>query len=93
MKDIVIIGGMGPQASLEFHRRIIDKAAQRGAHKGQDYPLIRHVSIPVTDFINSIANRVKALEKLKINLDHLYLWRKHRSHFGLQHSPSTGRGA
>lgn len=54
MKErIVIIGGMGPQASLYFHKLIIDFFANHGAKSNSDYPEIVHISIPVPDFINS----------------------------------------
>ncbi len=50
---IVIIGGMGPQASLYFHKLLIDYYAEHGAKNNADYPEIVHISIPVPDFINS----------------------------------------
>ncbi len=53
MSRIVIIGGMGPQASLELHQRIIARAATRGGRDGDEYPEILHLSIPVPDFISS----------------------------------------
>jgi aspartate/glutamate racemase len=49
MKNILIIGGMGPQASLSLHQRIITKASQLGARRCQDYPAIMHLSLPVPD--------------------------------------------
>ena len=35
---IIIIGGMGPQASLELHRRMIQQALADGAKDGTDFP-------------------------------------------------------
>ena len=64
---IIIIGGMGPQASLELHRRIITRAADAGARENEDYPEIVHVSIPVPDFISS-GNSKKGLLRLKQSL-------------------------
>ena len=52
MKRIVIIGGMGPQASLHLHQRIIAGAAKQGARRNDEYPLILHLSVPVKDFIS-----------------------------------------
>lgn len=48
---IIIIGGMGPQASLELHRRMIQQALADGAKDGTDFPHIVHLSLPVPDFI------------------------------------------
>jgi len=48
---IVILGGMGPQASLRFHQLLIEKS---GAHTsdGDGFPHIVHFSLPVADFIH-----------------------------------------
>jgi len=89
MKDIVIIGGMGPQASLELHRRILDKAADNGAKNGQDFPLIRHLSLPIEDFISSPNLKTKALEAIKDALDGLYNWRSNTNSYRLQYSTFT----
>ena len=37
MSHILIIGGMGPQASIYAHRRLIDVANHRGARTNEDY--------------------------------------------------------
>lgn len=63
MKRIVIIGGMGPQASLELHSRIITAAIRGGARSGSDFPCIVHVSLPVDDFIS---DKTKTTEALKM---------------------------
>lgn len=71
-KNILIIGGMGPQASLTLHRKLIDAAVQHGAKNGDDFPAITHVSIPVPEFIDSKQDIQKALDIIK---EHLYcLW-------------------
>ena len=59
---IIIIGGMGPQASLELHRRIIRRTSANGARDGTDFPYIVHLSLPVPDFIANESRRSKALE-------------------------------
>ena len=59
---IIIIGGMGPQASLELHRRIIRRASANGAKDGTDFPYIVHLSLPVSDFIANESRRSEALE-------------------------------
>lgn len=51
-QHIVIIGGMGPQASIYLHQLIIERAATLGAKDGKDYPAITHLSVPVDDFIS-----------------------------------------
>lgn len=51
-KRIVIIGGMGPQASLLLHNRIVDRAAMNGATEGDEFPEVIHASLPITDFIS-----------------------------------------
>ena len=59
---IIIIGGMGPQASLELHRRIIQQALANGAKDGTDFPHIVHLSLPVPDFIANESRRRESLE-------------------------------
>lgn len=72
-KRILIIGGMGPQASLCLHQKIIDAAIKQGITGGADFPLITHVSIPVPEFLNNNREKMRALTVLK---RHLYcLWR------------------
>ena len=52
-KQIIgVLGGMGPQASAEFYRVLIDKARHMyGAHNNNDYPEILIDSVPVPDFL------------------------------------------
>ncbi len=67
-KNILIIGGMGPQASLLLHERILDKAAQLGAVNGADFPAITHLSLPIDDFISDQTKAPKALRMIKERL-------------------------
>lgn len=53
---------MGPQASLELHRRMIQQALADGAKDGMDFPYIVHLSLPVPDFIANESRRSEALE-------------------------------
>ena len=46
---ILIIGGMGPQASIDLHHRIISRAAIEGANDCEDFPMIAHYSLPASD--------------------------------------------
>ena len=59
---MIIIGGMGPQASLKLHRRIIRQALANGAKAGTDFPHIVHLLLPVPDFIANESRHSEALE-------------------------------
>ncbi len=86
-KRIVIIGGMGPQASLELHRRIVNAVAKNGAKDGDDFPEIAHVSLPVraADFINR--QNTAAASRLIVQVARsVYIWRRRPSDLSLQHS-------
>jgi len=83
MHKILIIGGMGPQASLLLHKRIIQYASDQGAVQNEDYPLIYHLSIPVPDFIHSSATKHKALGQIKHALDCLWLTPGHQGSYSL----------
>lgn len=52
-KSILILGGMGPQASLRLHELLIEKSIKNGAKEPDEFPMIIHVSIPVPEFIGS----------------------------------------
>lgn len=71
MKRIIIIGGMGPQASLELHGRIIQRAIANGACDGADFPLIIHLSLPIDDFISDNTKLDKALKLISDSLSQL----------------------
>lgn len=72
-QNILILGGMGPQASLLLHERLIQHASKMGAKQPQDFPAITHLSMPHEEFISNPTRTSKALEIIK---RHLYcLWR------------------
>jgi aspartate/glutamate racemase len=73
---IIIIGGMGPQASMTLHRHIIDAAAERGAVNGHEFPEILHLSLPVRDFISSSTTTDQALSQIVGATRSLYLWQR-----------------
>lgn len=75
-KNIVIVGGMGPQASIELHRQVIARAAKLGAHGGADFPAITHLSLPIEDFISDPTKTTPALGALTSALERVYLWRR-----------------
>lgn len=60
-KQIIILGGMGPQASLRLHELLLQKS--RKFHNGSPgaYPAILHASMQVPDFIATPKNVAKAL--------------------------------
>jgi aspartate racemase len=72
-RNILIIGGMGPQASLKLHEHIVTKAAEQGAKNADDFPAITHLSLPFPDFISDEKNKLEALDVIKRQL--YYLWR------------------
>lgn len=74
-KTILIIGGMGPTASLYVHKKIIEKCSNHNVVNNSDYPGIIHISINVPDFIsqdyNTAKDSLKYIENklLAINFD------------------------
>lgn len=82
-KHIVILGGMGPQASIELHRRIINRAAALGARDGGDFPAITHLSLPVDDFIADAGKAHTALNVLSNAVGRLYLWQGHTNGYSV----------
>jgi aspartate/glutamate racemase len=74
-QSILIIGGMGPQASLELHRRIIQAATENGVVNGHEYPEIVHASLAINDFISS-QETSSALSYINRALEQFYLWRR-----------------
>lgn len=54
-KIIGVIGGMGPQATVEFYKLLVDKSISKyGAVNNDEFPEILIDSVPVPDFISSI---------------------------------------
>jgi len=80
---ITIIGGMGPQASLDLHRRLLESAVLLGASSGGEFPEIRHLSLPIDDFISDESKTSKALELISSALECLYLWRSRQASYRL----------
>lgn len=65
-KSIGILGGMGPDASGELYKIMIEKArTQFSATRNEDYPDIILHSIPVPDFITNKDNVPPALAMLQ----------------------------
>jgi aspartate racemase len=65
-KMIGVIGGMGPQASAELYRLLIEGAKQRyGAQNNDDFPEILIDSVPVPDFLSDTREMEKAAVMLE----------------------------
>lgn len=68
-KALYVLGGMGPQASVEFYRLMIDKAQRSfGVQYNDEYPEVIVHSLPVPDFISDQTKRGIALEMLQQRL-------------------------
>lgn len=66
-KALLIIGGMGPEASGYLYKLLIDLAiTEFGAKNNDDFPEIILHSVPVPDFISNDKSRKQALEMLEI---------------------------
>ncbi len=65
-KPIYILGGMGPQASVELYRLMIEKSQRDyGAVNNDDYPELVIHSLPVPDFIGNEEAKTEALLMLQ----------------------------
>ena len=91
--QVVIIGGMGPQASIELHRQLICRATQLGANTGKDFPEIIHLSLPIDDFISNASRGSQALEVISDAMSNIYLWRPIKHRYSLQYGSSAVAGA
>ena len=85
MKRIIIVGGMGPQASLQLHQELLHTAAANGAQEGDEFPHIVHLSLPVKDFISDQRFAAKALELIAGSLERLYPWQRRQHSHSVQH--------
>lgn len=63
-KHILILGGMGPQASVYAHSLVVQTAIQKGAVDNEDFPRITHLSVNVKDFISNPEQRQEACNYL-----------------------------
>lgn len=71
-KAIGIIGGMGPQASAEFYRILIDQARHGyGAENNDEYPEIVIDSVPAPDFLGDTDKMEEAAQMLEIRVRRL----------------------
>lgn len=65
---ILIIGGMGPQASLELHKRILLESRKHHNGNPDEYPEITHLSLQIPEFFSSKDNEKTAIEIINMAL-------------------------
>ncbi len=69
-RTILIIGGMGPSASLHVHSKLIDSISLNRDLSNSDYPNIIHLSINAPDFIDgNILSAKRTLDYVKQKID------------------------
>ncbi len=62
-KHILIIGGMGPQASVYAHHLLLEEFQKTATQlDNSDYPRITHLSINVDDFISDPSKKESSLQ-------------------------------
>lgn len=68
-KHILILGGMGPQASVYAHSLLLKVVAQQNINpSNEEYPRITHLSLNVKDFITDPERKDEALEYINQSL-------------------------
>jgi len=67
-RTIVIIGGMGPQASLELHKRLLDVSRKHHNGDPDQFPKIIHLSLQIREFISSSSNEQAAIHNINHTL-------------------------
>lgn len=82
-KHILIIGDMGPQASICLHERLINRAVNLGATHGEDFPRITHLSLPIDDFISEEHKKTAALRVILQALKPYYWRLEHRNSYSV----------
>ena len=71
-KHFLIIGGMGPQASIHAHKRLIELSQQNISKSRNDsYPRVTHLSINVKDFIADSSKKEVAKKYILECLDEI----------------------
>lgn len=73
MKKIGIIGGMGPEATINLYRKIIELfQVKYGAKYDSDYPEICLVNLPIPDIVEKIENTSKVNSMMEDTCKRLY---------------------
>jgi len=65
MKTLGLLGGMGPQASIDFYSKVIDLSQREfGAVRNSDFPHLLISNVPVFDLIEGTDSKSKTIEML-----------------------------
>lgn len=64
-RPIVVIGGMGPQASVSLYEKLVSQAANRGATDNEDFPHIIIQSLAMPDFISNQDRQAESIALLR----------------------------
>lgn len=64
-EPIVIVGGMGPQASIRLQKLLIRKSEPYHNGNNDEYPAIVHFSVPVPDFLGNTRHKKAAVVMLQ----------------------------
>jgi aspartate racemase len=66
MKRIGILGGMGPSATIDFYRRLVEVCQKKYiCRKNNDFPEMFILNLPVPDLIENMDNKSRTLKMLK----------------------------
>jgi len=68
---------------------LLERAIVLGAKSGGEFPEIRHLSLPIDDFISDETKTSAALGLISSSLERLYLWRPRQYSCGVQYSAFT----
>lgn len=63
--DLIILGGMGPQASLRLHELLLSRSLVLHDGAPDTYPSILHASLQIPDFVSTADNIPVALSRLR----------------------------
>lgn len=71
-KTIGVLGGMGPEASAEFYRRIIETCQQNyGAKYDSDFPPVFIYNVPLPEIVEKAASKKYVVSMLKAGIGKL----------------------
>ena len=66
MKTLGVVGGMGPQATIQFYQQVIDCSQSLvGAEKNDDYPHLLVSNLPVPDLIADQESEKRTVQMVK----------------------------
>ncbi len=68
---LIILGGMGPQASLKLHEILLQKSQKHHNGEPDAFPAILHASMQIPDFVSSPRQKEAALKEVQATLAQL----------------------